>query len=208
MIQFITHHTERYTYIDSARIALDGGCQWIQLRMKEADEKRLRTTAETARRLCSEYGAQLIVDDHVELAQEIAADGVHLGLNDMPVAQARAMLGNRFIIGATANTFEHVAAHYESGADYIGCGPFRYTSTKKNLSPVLGLDGYRDILRRMNEHNIDIPLVAIGGITCSDIPSLLAAGVNGIAVSGTVLRSDHPENEMKKIINITKQWKN
>lgn len=200
MIQFITHYTERYTYIDSVRIALDGGCRWIQLRMKDADDKTLRTTAEIVRRMCSEYGALLIIDDHVELVRQTEADGVHLGLNDMPVDEARNILGSDYIIGGTANKFKDVVLHYRNGADYIGCGPFRYTSTKKKLSPVLGLDGYRDILRLMKEQSIDIPLVAIGGITAADIPALKSTGISGIALSGSILRAEHPTEEMKKII--------
>lgn len=201
-IQFITHFTERYDYIDSARLALEGGCRWIQLRMKGAADEVLLAAACEVRVMCDEYGATFIVDDNVAVAREVRADGVHLGKNDMPVVQAREILGPNFIIGATANTFEEVKAHHAAGADYIGCGPFRFTTTKEKLSPVLGLDGYRDIVSRMRNEHIELPVVAIGGITASDIPAIMQTGVSGIALSGSVLRADDPIEEMKSIIKI------
>lgn len=199
-IQFITHQTEKYTYLDSARLALEGGCKWIQLRMKEAPVDKIRQTALQLKPLCKEHEAVFILDDHVELAKELELDGVHLGKTDMPVAEARRILGEAFIIGGTANTFEDIQMHYRDGADYIGCGPFRYTATKKNLSPVLGIEGYRKILSRMKEEGIRLPVVAIGGINREDIPLIMATGVNGIALSGAILRAERPAEEMKKIL--------
>lgn len=203
MIQFISHYNERYGYLDSVRMAIDGGCRWIQLRVKDATDDQVRPMAVEALRMCREAGATFIIDDRVELVRELGADGVHLGLKDMPVAEARRILGDRFIIGGTANTFDQARAHYEASANYIGCGPFRFTTTKKNLSPILGLDGYCSIMEMMREHAIDIPVVAIGGIEESDIPSILATGVSGIALSGVVLRAADPVLKMKQIINIT-----
>ncbi len=203
MIQFISHYNERYGYLDSVRMAIDGGCRWIQLRVKDATDDQVRPMAVEALRMCREAGATFIIDDRVELVRELGADGVHLGQKDMPVAEARRILGDRFIIGGTANTFDQARAHYEASANYIGCGPFRFTTTKKNLAPILGLEGYRSIMEMMREHGIDIPVVAIGGIEVSDIPDILATGVSGIALSGVVLRADDPVLKMKQIINIT-----
>lgn len=206
MLQFITHYTDRYTYLDGIRLALAGGCRWIQLRMKEAPADELHSTALQARQLCSEAGATLIIDDHVALAKEIRADGVHLGLNDMPIAEARSILGPTYIIGGTANTFNDVKAHHAAGADYIGCGPFRFTTTKKGLAPVLGLEGYRDIVAQMRAQRIALPVVAIGGITPGDIPALMQTGISGIALSGTILRADDPAEETGRIIEILNQY--
>lgn len=203
-LQFITHFTDSYSYYDSACMALEGGCRWIQLRMKDAPVSEVEQEALRLQHLCRDYGATFIIDDHVELVKKIHADGVHLGKKDMPVAEARKMLGKDFIIGGTANTFEDVKMHYEAGADYIGCGPFRFTTTKKNLSPVLGLEGYRSIVSQMKEAGIHLPIVAIGGITFEDIPSIIATGVTGIALSGTILRADNPIEETRRIINIEK----
>ena len=199
MIQFISHYNDRYSYLDSIRMALEGGCRWIQLRMKDATEEEILPVALEAQRLCKEVGATFIIDDHVELVKRIKADGVHLGKKDMPIVEARKILGNDFIIGGTANTFEDVRAHYEAGANYIGCGPFRFTTTKKGLSPILGLEGYISICSQMKAEGIDLPIVAIGGITAEDIPMIMQTGVTGIALSGAVLNADDPVAEMKRL---------
>ena len=200
MIQFISHFNDKYSYLDSIRLALDGGCKWVQLRMKDASEEEFLRNAHQARKLCDQYQATFIIDDRVELVRECGADGVHLGKNDMPIADARRLLGDDFIIGGTANTFDDVLSHYRSSANYIGCGPFRFTTTKKGLSPILGLEGYQDIVAKMKSQSIDIPIVAIGGITIDDIPSIMQTGVNGIALSGTVLNAPDPVQEMKRIM--------
>lgn len=201
-LQFITHFTDTYSYYDAARMALEGGCRWIQLRMKDASPEEVEQEALLIQSLCRQHGATFIIDDHVELVKKLHADGVHLGKKDMPVAEARRILGKDFIIGGTANTFEDVKMHYEAGADYIGCGPFRFTTTKKNLSSVLGLEGYRSIVRRMKEAGIHLPVVAIGGITFEDIPAIMETGVTGVALSGTILRAADPVAETQRIVNL------
>jgi thiamine-phosphate pyrophosphorylase len=202
-LQFITHHTDRYSYLDSVRIALEGGCRWVQLRMKGADEALMEQTAIAAQQMCREHGATFIIDDDVALAKRIGADGVHLGKMDMPISEARRVLGEGYIIGATVNSFEDVVRTLQNSTpDYFGCGPYRYTSTKQNLSPILGNKGYRDIIGKMREHNIAIPLIAIGGITKSDIPELLMCGVDGIALSGSIINAEDPIEEMRDIAEI------
>ncbi len=202
MIQFITHSNNRYGYVDGARLALEGGCRWVQLRMKEATEAEFMAAAAEIGRLCKEHGATFVLDDHVEWVEKTGADGVHLGKNDMPIDEARKILGNDKIIGGTANTFEDVERLYRQGADYIGCGPFRFTTTKKNLSPVLGLEGYQHIVDQMKSHGINLPIVAIGGILESDIKSILATGVSGIAVSGGILNAENPAEEMQRFLKL------
>lgn len=201
-VQFITHTSARYTYADSARLALAGGCRWIQLRMKDAQREEIIATAAEILPLCREVGATFILDDHVELVELTGADGVHLGKNDMSIAEARRQLGRNKIIGGTANTFEDILAYAEASADYIGCGPFRFTTTKKNLSPILGLEGYARIVEQMRQNNISLPIVAIGGIAFEDIPAILQTGVTGIALSGSVLRADDPIAEMRRIVEL------
>ena len=202
MIQFITHSNNRYGYVDGARLALEGGCRWVQLRMKEATEAEFMAAAAEIGRLCKEHGATFVLDDHVEWVENTGADGVHLGKNDMPIDEARKILGSDKIIGGTANTFEDVERLYRQGADYIGCGPFRFTTTKKNLSPVLGLEGYQHIVDQMKSHGINLPIVAIGGILESDIKSILATGVSGIAVSGGILNAENPAEEMQRFLKL------
>lgn len=199
-LQFITHSNDRYSYLDSVKIALDGGCRWVQLRMKGVDDIVFCKTAVVANELCKSANATFILDDRAHLVNDIGADGVHLGKNDMSIAEARTLLGKDVIIGGTANTIEDVVAIFESGADYIGCGPFRFTATKKNLSPQLGLEGYAAIIKEMREQSIDIPIVAIGGIAVDDINDLARIGMDGIALSSSVLNAADPVAEMKKVV--------
>ncbi|MDO4190292.1 MAG: thiamine phosphate synthase [Bacteroidales bacterium] len=207
-VQFITHATEKYSYVDGARLALEGGCRWIQLRAKAPDfllsEQAYRDTLTELLLLCNTYNATLILDDNVDLVKTTAVAGVHLGQNDMPVAHARQLLGNEKIVGGTANTFSQIVKHVADGVDYVGCGPFRFTSTKQNLATTLGLEGYRNILTQMTAQQLHVPMVAIGGITIDDIPQLRMVGVQGIAVSGCVLNADNPVAYMKELINTMK----
>ena len=216
-LQFITHYTEKCSYIDSAKIALEGGCRWIQLRMKDVSETILEHHALIIQEMCKEYGATFIIDDNVFLAKKINADGVHLGKNDMPITEARRILGDDFIIGATVNIFEDIlkitnslsstANSQRPMVNYFGCGPFRFTHTKQKLSPILGIEGYKEIVKKKLEQNIDIPIVAIGGIANADIPHILETGIDGIALSSSILRAENPIEEMKNIVSTIKNLK-
>ena len=206
-LQFISHQNEKMSYLNGIREALAGECKWIQLRMKGATDEEVRPIAQKVKEWCKEQNATFLIDDRVQLAKELQVDGVHLGKNDMPIAEARKILGDDFIIGGTANTFEDVKAHYEAGADYIGCGPFRFTTTKEKLSPILGLEGYREIIQKMKAENIDIPIVAIGGITKEDIPEIMKTGVNGIALSGCILNAKDPAAETHDIMEMMKVFR-
>jgi len=199
---FITHKTEKYSYLDSVDIALKGGCRMIQLRMKDSPPEEVEQTGILAKALCQQYGAELYIDDHVEICKRIGATGVHLGKMDMSPREARKILGDNFIIGGTANTFEDIQRLKTEGVDYIGLGPFRFTTTKKNLSPVIGLSGYKHIFEQCVNNKIDLPIFAIGGITAGDIPEILNTGITGIALSSTILQAENPIEETKKIIEI------
>ena len=207
MLQFITHRNDRYDEISGTRAVLEGGCRWVQLRMKEARDEEFLRVGREVERLCRQYGATFLLDDRVHLVAELGADGVHLGKNDMPPSEARQLLPEGKIIGATANTFEDIERAVAEGADYIGLGPFRFTQTKRNLSPILGLEGYRQILTRCRTAGITLPVVAIGGITAADIAGILATGVSGIALSGALLGAQDPSDETRKIVDILKSFK-
>ena len=200
MLQYISNFTQQISYAEGIRMALEGGCRWIQLRMKDAPAEEIIACAEEVLPLCRRHGAKFLLDDHVELVRQLGADGVHLGKNDMPVDEARKILGPDIIIGGTANTIEDIIRLHKQGADYIGCGPFRFTTTKKNLSPILGLDGYKSIVLKMKELGIDLPIVAIGGITVEDIPAVMGTGVSGIALSGAILGAPDPVEMTARII--------
>lgn len=200
-VQFITHHNERYNYEEGAMLALEGGCKWVQLRVKDASDDEVEPLAIRLLEACRKHQATFIIDDRVQLTKKIHADGVHLGKNDMHPTEARSLLGEEYLIGGTANTLEDVVALRRAGVDYIGCGPFRHTDTKAQLAPLLGLEGYRHILQSMDEQGISLPICAIGGITRDDVPDLMRTGVRGIAVSGAILRSANPVLEMQAFIH-------
>lgn len=202
-VQFITHSNSNIDYFQSAVLALKGGLRFIQLRMKDSNREELISTGKRIKEECDKYNSLFILDDHVELVNEIGANGVHLGKEDMPIKEARKILGDNKIIGGTANNFEDIVKHYNDGADYIGLGPLRYTNTKKKLSPILGFEGYRNIIEKCKTQGIDIPIYAIGGIRIEDIEGLKRIGVFGIAISSLILESEDSEttiNEINKII--------
>lgn len=207
MLQFITHQTLRFSIVEGAVAALNGGCKWIQLRMKEAPLEEVEKTARQLIPLCKEHEAILVLDDYPQLAADLDVDGVHLGKLDMPVSEARLLIGEKYIIGGTANTFDDIQNLVRQDADYVGLGPFRYTETKKNLSPILGLEGYARIMQQCRDNELKIPVVAIGGITADDIPAIMETGVAGIALSGTILQAEDPEAETRKIIDLLNQYR-
>ena len=185
-LQYIT------TSPEGAERACRGGVRWVQLRVKNQPYAIWKQLALETQAVARRYGATLLINDNPRLAQDLGADGVHLGQADMPPAEARAMLGATFIIGGTANTFADVQRHAAAGVDYVGLGPFRFTSTKEKLSPILGLAGYADILRQCRAAGLAVPIVGIGGVMLADVPALLETGLHGVAVSGAIGAAAEP----------------
>ncbi len=202
MLQFITNATTHEAIVEQVMQVLSGGCKWIQLRMKGADSSTVAHTAQALKPLCKEHEAILIVDDEVEVAKELELDGVHLGKNDMDTLKARELLGAEPIIGATANTFDDIDHLPRVAIDYVGLGPFRYTTTKQNLSPVIGLDGYRNIMDKCRHSDIEHPIVAIGGITLADVEPIMATGVHGIAVCGAIANAPDPAEATRQMVEL------
>lgn len=198
-LQYISQGNTVEEQLNNIQQALDAGCDWIQMRFKNQTPKNTFALAEAVKFLCEEYLANFIVNDNVHLAEQIAADGVHLGLTDMKIAEARIILGNTKIIGATANTFEDIALQTQNGCDYIGLGPFQFTETKEKLSPILGIEGYVSILNKMKTQNIQTPIYAIGGITLENIESVISTGIHGIAVSGMITKSEQKEKLIQQL---------
>lgn len=202
MLQYITNTDSKVSVTEQVRQVLEGGCRWIQVRMKDASDEDVTKVIETIKPWCLDQDAFLILNDRVELAKHLSVAGVHLGQNDMPPTQARAILGPAAVIGVTTNTIDQVKALRGRDIDYIGIGPFATTSTKKNLAPILGLEGIKDIVTAMgrNVENIDLNTVAVGGIHLEDVVPLMETGVNGIAVSGAIAFADNIAAETRKFI--------
>ncbi|MFY7814904.1 MAG: thiamine phosphate synthase [Chryseobacterium taeanense] len=180
------------------RKALDNGVKWIQVRWKNAPESQFIRLCETSKELCSKYQAACIINDHVHVAKEIDAHGVHIGLQDMPVEAARFILGEDKLIGGTANTFQDVLQRMAESCDYIGLGPLRFTQTKEKLSPVLGFNGYQDIIQELKQISLEVPKIfAIGGVVLDDIELLQQIGIYGVAVSGQITGQPSIINKFK-----------
>ena len=185
-LHYITTHPQ------DAELACRGGVRWVQLRLKNTPYPAWRQLALDTQAVCQHHGATLIINDNPQLALEIGAAGVHLGQQDMSPAEARTLLGPDFMIGGTANTFEHIAKLVAAGVNYIGLGPFRFTTTKDNLSPILGLAGYEKLLAQCRAVGFAVPIIGIGGIALADVPTLRAAGLHGVAVSGAIGQAADP----------------
>lgn len=188
-LHYISQGIDQKAHLKNIERVLQAGCSWVQLRMKDTRYEDLLATAHQAKILCNSYDATLIINDNVGVAQEVDACGVHLGQEDLSTAYAREILGSEKIIGGTANTFEQALNHLKNNVDYLGMGPLRFTSTKKKLSPVLGFEGYKDLIQKFSAENINIPIIAIGGITEADFQPLQETGLYGIAVSGLLTQS-------------------
>lgn len=180
------------------RKALDNGVKWIQVRWKNAPENEFIKLCEISKKLCSDNQAVCIINDHVQIAKDIDADGVHLGLNDQSIEIARQVLGKDKIIGGTANTLSDVLQRMNEGCDYIGLGPLKFTSTKEKLSPILGFEGYEKIIQDLKTQSLEVPKIfAIGGVILNDIELLQQIGIYGVAVSGLITNETATVHEIK-----------
>lgn len=189
-LHYISQPAGDGSHLTAIKNALAAGCKWIQLRIKDESPTAILAAAIEAVELCKLYNAKLIVNDHPEIALKAGADGVHLGLDDMPVSEARAIVGCNFIIGGTANTIDHIKQRVDEGVNYIGLGPYRFTTTKKKLSPILGLSGYEAIIRQCKAIHPMVPVIAIGGIGECDVPLIKQAGIYGVAMSGAITHAE------------------
>jgi thiamine-phosphate pyrophosphorylase len=201
-LHYITQDLPGISHAQLAEEACKGGAGWVQLRVKNKPEKEFLVIAEEVKNVCKKYSATLIINDNVRIAKEILAGGVHLGKEDMDPAEARKILGNNFIIGGSTNTAEDVTRMINAGVDYIGLGPCRFTATRENLNPVLGIGGIKKIIveMRLIASLPAVPVIAIGGITPGDIPALMQAGVHGVAVSSAINRAPGKQQAVKKFI--------
>ncbi|WP_298325100.1 thiamine phosphate synthase [uncultured Dokdonia sp.] len=182
-LHYISQGNTPEAHLDNLQNACIHGATLVQLRLKNVPLDQVLNIAKEARKITTHFNTKLIINDHYKIAKEVKADGVHLGKTDSCPTVAREHLYSWQIIGGTANTLEDCQVLTEKGVDYIGLGPLRFTTTKKNLSPVLGFNGYHlitDVLKSKT------PIIAIGGITIDDLTDLIKTGIHGIAVSGEI----------------------
>ncbi|MFK7796408.1 MAG: thiamine phosphate synthase [Aureispira sp.] len=178
----------------------EAGCPWVQLRLKEVNQEQYEQAARQALAICRRYNTLLTINDNWEVARVIKADGIHVGKTDTPPQLVREACPEA-IIGATANTWEDVEKLATTPIDYIGLGPLRFTTTKKKLSPPLGIEGYDFLLKKMKKKEIGIPVLAIGGIREEDVTNLRKVGLWGVAVSGLLTQSIEPQELINRILD-------
>lgn len=195
-----TNLQQRYSHAQLARFASDGGADAVQFRQKQGSVRDKLAMLTKAAAVCRDSVVQFIVDDHLDLALAVGADGVHLGHEDLPIEMARTIVdlhdGPTQLIGATCTNVEQAHEAVREGADYIGFGPVFPTSSKKDPAPVKGLDGLAEVCR-----SAPIPVIAIGGITVERVQSVLEAGAYGVAVMSAVTMADNPEKATRKFRN-------
>lgn len=188
-IYLISHEAKGRELLDSLEQSFIGGIRLLQLRLKDYTEGEALLTSEKVKKLTDKYNVKLIINDYPEIAKGIKADGVHLGKNDMKPDLAREIIGENMIIGGTADSFERVL-QIKDYVDYIGLGPYRFTSTKRNLSPVLGVKGIKEVMEKCSHALISKPFYVIGGIKHSDLGSISKTGVWGVSVSSSILKAE------------------
>jgi len=182
--------------------ALKGGAQVIQLREKKYSTAKLIELGKQLRKLTLEYQATFIVNDRVDVALAVDADGVHLGQDDMPLADARKLLGTKKIIGISVDNLVEAKKAEKTGADYIGVGPIFPTNSKDDAAAPLGLDTLKDIAQ-----NITIPIVAIGGINTTNVSQVIKAGADAISVISAIVSAADIEKAARILANIISQTK-
>jgi len=185
-IQYISQEP----HLSGIQNVCEAGCDWIQLRLKGVSEFKYLKTAQECKAVTDLFQAKLIINDNLDVALKVGAFGVHLGKNDMNLSLARKIAGQKFVIGGSTNSLDDILKAVDHGVDYLGLGPYRFTSTKTDLNPILGLEGMGKIMNEVLKRNIKIPIIAIGGITSEDIPSLVEIGVYGVAVSGLIFNAE------------------
>lgn len=191
-LHYISTEKKDKNHLQHIQEACEAGCRWIQLRAKNISNDDYVLLARKVKVITDLHNATLLINDNPYVAKAINADGVHVGKEDISPIEAREILGEGKIIGGTANTIEDIQRLSDSGVDYIGLGPFRFTQTKKKLSPILGLEGYQSLLDQCKERGINTPIIAIGGIDVMDVEQILETGVHGIAVSGVIANAINP----------------
>ena len=178
---------------------LKNGATFLQIREKDLDETTFEQEAAELKAVCAEYHVPFVVNDSVEIAMDIDADGVHVGQSDIKGRDIRAMIGLDKILGISAGTVEEAVAAEKAGADYIGVGAVFGTSTKKNARN-LSIEKLQEI-----SNSVSIPVVAIGGINAKNIESLAGSGVDGVAVVSAIFAAENPGEATANLLELAKK---
>lgn len=181
----------KQTLYEQVESALKGGVTCVQLREKELDQTAFLEEAVEIKKLCSKYGVPLIINDNVDVALKCGADGVHVGQSDMAAGNVRKAVGDKMIVGVSAQTVEQALAAQAAGADYLGVGAVFPTSTKSDAREV-SLQTLKDICAA-----VDIPVTAIGGINKSNMAELSGTGIDGVALVSAIFAAQNIAEECR-----------
>lgn len=192
LIDTVLQH--RFSQLELARLAIAGGADTIQFRQKSGSTRGMIEVSRRIKKLCREAGVHFIVNDRIDIAIAAEADGVHLGQDDFPIPLARKLLGKKSIIGGSAATMTEAQKCLAEGADYIGFGPVYTTASKDDAAPVTGIELLKQVAGVIN-----IPIIAIGGVSVGNVPEVLRAGAQGIAVISAVCCQDDPEQATRSL---------
>ena len=202
-LYFITDSTgfEENEFLRRIEEALKGGATLLQLREKDKTTREYIELAKKVHLLTRKYNVPLIIDDRIDVAMAMGAEGVHLGQSDMPIKTARKLLGDDFIIGATTKTVAQAKEAYSGGADYLGVGAIFPTTTKVKtvITPVETLS---DICK-----NVPIPVNAIGGLNKNNAEILRNTGIAGICVVSAIMKAENPRAEAEILLSLAKELK-
>ena len=183
--------------------AVKGGVSVVQLREKACSTREFIEQALSVKAFLKTRHIPLIINDRIDVAQAVAADGVHLGQTDMPLETARGILGDTMIIGVSAESIEDAITAEKGGADYLGVSPIYATPTKTDTAPALGLEGLREIRKAVR-----LPLVGIGGLNRANAAGVIRNGADGVAVVSAIVAADDPEaaaRQLKRVIREERQ---
>jgi thiamine-phosphate pyrophosphorylase len=189
-LQFISHDLDTLSHIQQAQIACEAGAKWFQYRCLTKTDEDLLSDIQIIAEICDDWGATLIVTDHVHLNGKADIQGFHIEDMDADFRALREKLGEATTIGGSSNTLAGLIRLANEGLDYAGFGPFSITTTKPNNAPLLGIEGYRQAMLALREQNIDLPVLAVGGVTLEDIDQLMETGVFGIAASAAINQAE------------------
>lgn len=200
-LYFITDNGFGWSHTELAKKVIDAGIEIIQFREKDLPLRKRVEIGKELRKLTSSRNVTLIVNDRIDVAQAIDADGVHLGQDDLPLEDGRKILGKDKIIGASVETVDEAKRAVKKGADYLGVGTVFPTSTKNNIGDIIGLDRLREICEVA-----DIPCVGIGGIDFNNASKIIESGANGVAVISAIADSENPREKAERLLKKVERY--
>lgn len=192
-LHFITHDLPAHTHVEQARIVCEAGGKWIQYRCLTKDDDALLNDINQIAGICDDWGATLIVTDHIHLQGKADIQGFHIEDMNADFLQIRAQVGAACTLGGSSNTLDGLLRLANEGVDYAGFGPFSHTDTKPNSYPHLGVQGYEQAMQELKAQQVALPVLAVGGVTINDVHALMQTGIFGIAVSAAINQAEDME---------------